>query len=50
MLHLQPAQSFRYLSSREVAKLTALGANAETETEEVEFSVATRTDMIPVMA
>lgn len=50
LAHLQPAQSFRYLSSREVAKLTALGANAETETEEVEFSVATRTDMIPVMA
>jgi predicted transcriptional regulator len=48
LLHLQPAQSFRYLNNREVAKLTALGADAEAKV--VEFPVMTRTDAIVVMA
>lgn len=47
VLHLEPAQSFRYLNHRQLAKLTALGTTGEAEV--IELPPTTHTDVIPAL-
>lgn len=47
VLHLEPAQSFRYLNHRQLAKLTALGTAGEAEV--IELPVASHMEAIPAL-
>ncbi len=47
-LHIEPAQSFRYLNNRQVAKLAALGATAEAGV--IDFPVPAHIGAVPALA